>query len=195
MSRHSREATAESRKNIVLAAAELFRAKGYEAASLDDIMRAAGMTVGTFYVHFPSKAALFVEALAQSTAHAHQSLMGERAARELRGERWIERFIETYISEAHRNNVATGCPMPALISDVPRFDAETREVIEQFLVRFIERHTGSSKRIDKDLEARLLSMLCLCVGAIAVSRAVNSKTLSKKILKAAKQWALSHCAR
>ncbi|OYU47599.1 MAG: hypothetical protein CFE31_16125 [Rhizobiales bacterium PAR1] len=41
------------------AAAAVFAERGYEAASMDDIAHAAGMTKPTFYRYFPSKEALF----------------------------------------------------------------------------------------------------------------------------------------
>ena len=47
-----REAT---RQEILNAAADLFRAKGYEATSVDDIVLAANLAKGTFYYHFQKK--------------------------------------------------------------------------------------------------------------------------------------------
>ncbi|MFN2190288.1 MAG: helix-turn-helix domain-containing protein, partial [Candidatus Promineifilaceae bacterium] len=35
--------------------------KGYHAATVDDITRAAGVAKGTFYLHFSEKAAVFYE--------------------------------------------------------------------------------------------------------------------------------------
>lgn len=47
-----REAT---RQEILNAAATLFRTKGYEATSVDDIVLAANLAKGTFYYHFHKK--------------------------------------------------------------------------------------------------------------------------------------------
>lgn len=47
-----REAT---RQEILSAAAELFRVKGYDATSVDDIVLAANLAKGTFYYHFQKK--------------------------------------------------------------------------------------------------------------------------------------------
>lgn len=44
---------------IIEAARELFRTRGYEAVSIDDIAAAAGATKGAFYHHFASKQAIF----------------------------------------------------------------------------------------------------------------------------------------
>lgn len=47
-----REAT---RQEILNAAAELFRTKGYDSTSVDDIVLAANLAKGTFYYHFQKK--------------------------------------------------------------------------------------------------------------------------------------------
>ena len=47
------------RERMLEAAASVFAEKGYEAASMDDIAHAAGMTKPTFYRYFSSKEALF----------------------------------------------------------------------------------------------------------------------------------------
>ena len=51
----------ESRARIVDAAARLFRQRGYQGATIDQVMAAAGLTHGGFYAHFASKQALFRE--------------------------------------------------------------------------------------------------------------------------------------
>lgn len=44
-----------TRHKIMQCAIELFKEKGYENTSVADICRAAGITKGTFYYHFPNK--------------------------------------------------------------------------------------------------------------------------------------------
>ena len=48
---------------ILTAARALFAERGFEAASIDDIALAAGVTKGAVYHHFPSKEAIFVDVL------------------------------------------------------------------------------------------------------------------------------------
>jgi AcrR family transcriptional regulator len=50
-----------TRQRLLDAAEAVFGEKGYEAASIADLTRAAGVALGTFYVYFPDKKALFVE--------------------------------------------------------------------------------------------------------------------------------------
>lgn len=45
----------ESRRRFLDAAVQLIRERGYEAATIDDLCRAAGLTKGSFFHHFKSK--------------------------------------------------------------------------------------------------------------------------------------------
>lgn len=53
----------ETRSRILEAALRLFSQSGYEAASVDDICAAAGVSKGAFYHHFPTKQAVFLQLL------------------------------------------------------------------------------------------------------------------------------------
>lgn len=51
----------ERRGELLLAARQVFASKGYHAATVDDITRAAGVAKGTFYLYFDEKRAVFYE--------------------------------------------------------------------------------------------------------------------------------------
>ncbi|PGZ96254.1 hypothetical protein COE51_18660 [Bacillus pseudomycoides] len=53
----------ETKKKIIDSAFQLLADKGYDAMSIDDIMKGAGKTKGSFYVHFKSKEALLMEVM------------------------------------------------------------------------------------------------------------------------------------
>lgn len=72
MNHHSTSATAakvlpvtargqKTRQDLLDAAEIVFGEKGYERASIADITRTAHVALGTFYVYFPNKQAIFVE--------------------------------------------------------------------------------------------------------------------------------------
>jgi AcrR family transcriptional regulator len=52
---------AERRQQILLNAREVFAKRGYHAAKIDDIVAAAGVARGTFYLYFEDKRAIFEE--------------------------------------------------------------------------------------------------------------------------------------
>lgn len=64
----SKLSAAERRERILAGAMEVFAERGYDAASVGEIARAAGITPAVIYDHFPSKAALQVELLEGQTA-------------------------------------------------------------------------------------------------------------------------------
>ena len=60
----------ESRRRFLDAAVHLIRARGYEAATIDDLCRAAGLTKGSFFHHFRGKEDLALAAAAHFAAGA-----------------------------------------------------------------------------------------------------------------------------
>src|SRR5437762_1301306 len=59
----------EKRRQIIDGARDVFLAQGFDAASMSDIARKAGVSKGTLYVYFDSKEALF-QAIAHEQCHA-----------------------------------------------------------------------------------------------------------------------------
>jgi len=64
------------RRQILTGARKVFRAKGFDGASMEVIAREAGVSKGTLYVYFPSKEALF-EALILEERYGQAELMQE----------------------------------------------------------------------------------------------------------------------
>ena len=48
----------------------MFRERGYDGVGVDAIMNEVGLTAGGFYAHFPSKEALFAEAVTTGLGQA-----------------------------------------------------------------------------------------------------------------------------
>ncbi len=62
--------SAETRSKLLDAARDVIRAKGYTAATVDDICAAAGITKGSFFHHFDTKERLGIAAAEQFNAMA-----------------------------------------------------------------------------------------------------------------------------
>src|SRR5882762_1437993 len=109
-------------RRIVTSAGRLMRRKGLTRASVMDVMRGAGLTVGGFYAHFRSKRAMDLEVLEQTLADVR-----ERAAARLgdaTGADWLERTVGHYLSADHRDRPQEGCPLPAVVTDLTHADKE-----------------------------------------------------------------------
>jgi AcrR family transcriptional regulator len=78
----------ETRRRILEVAAEAFAERGYAGTSLNDVLKASGVTKGGFYFHFPSK-----EALALATLrHKQEQWTGAVMAAVLRHPRALDQL-------------------------------------------------------------------------------------------------------
>jgi len=74
--------TLSARDRLLEAAITVIRSRGYAATSVEELCRAAGVTKGAFFHHFPSKDALAVAAAGQFAATA-EAMCAEAAYRRL----------------------------------------------------------------------------------------------------------------
>jgi AcrR family transcriptional regulator len=89
------ERLADKRERIIRAARKLIARGGFQAAQIAAVAAGAGVSTGSIYRHFPSKAALFIEAL--NAAVTHEIAILEQIARSnatvsLRLQRAVESF-------------------------------------------------------------------------------------------------------
>jgi TetR/AcrR family transcriptional repressor of nem operon len=189
--RYAKEHKAKTRQKILKAAGRLFREFGYDGVGVDAIMAEAGLTAGGFYAHFPSKRALFDEALATAlatgkaaeTATAMKSAESDEVGR-------LRLMIKNYLSRQHRDQVADGCPLPALTPDAARGGEASRENYERQLLQYVKRLEAllpAGAAASRDIA---LALMAQCVGGLMLARAVNDERLSDRILKACRQAAL-----
>jgi len=90
-----------TRRKLLDAGARVFAAKGYHATRVDDIVKLARTSHGTFYLYFPNKEDLF-RALADEVRQEMQALAeslgplqpGPQGREELRS--WIAKFVDLY---------------------------------------------------------------------------------------------------
>lgn len=77
-----------TRSRILEGAERVFGLKGYDDATIVDITRASEVALGTFYVHFPSKRAIFEELVRERGRELRDTL--REAAAGVTGRRFIE---------------------------------------------------------------------------------------------------------
>ncbi|HEY4012746.1 MAG TPA: TetR/AcrR family transcriptional regulator [Polyangiaceae bacterium] len=65
----------ERRQQILSAAREVFGKRGYHAAKIDDIVAAAGIARGTFYLYFEDKRAILEEIVDRTMARLGMSIV------------------------------------------------------------------------------------------------------------------------
>jgi TetR/AcrR family transcriptional repressor of nem operon len=183
----SKEATALNRDSLLRAASRLFRQKGIDGAGVAEIAKAAGLTHGALYKHFPSKDALAGEAF----YHAIATKNAARGASDDERTRSFDERLDAMFSTKHRDNLADGCPMTASASEIAR---QGTAVAASFTRAFNEAVTtleGSIKgRMSASKRRELaVSALAAQIGAIAVARAVArvDPSLSEEVLRSVRQ--------
>lgn len=176
---------AESHAAIVSGAAKLFRERGFEGASVDEVMAAAGLTRGGFYAHFAGKVELESEALAAAFEGAFANLFGPDMPRDAKS--WRERAAKRYLTEAHLDNVGGGCPLPALGADVARAEPEVKAAVEQQIASVLEQIEARTAGEPAAARQRAIGFLATCVGAMTLARAVSDRALAREILNACRR--------
>ena len=178
--RKSREEAAQTRKRIVKSASEEFRKCGIVATGLNDLMSAAGLTHGGFYKHFESKDQLVAEACAEAVETVIFEILAAAAA-EKGG------VAAAYLSTAHRDNPAAGCPLSAIGSELARSDQKTRAAATAGFLKLVEIVAGQFGKIPPaTARRRALVAVATMIGALTMSRIVTDPELSAEILKVAK---------
>lgn len=166
----------------------MFRERGYDGIGVDAIMSEVGLTAGGFYAHFDSKETLFAEAIATALAEGRSARASQLAAMDP-----LQALIKSYLSRTHRDQLASGCPLPALTPDVARSGEATRESYEQQFLRYL---SAIEMMLPDDREHKretALGIAAQLIGGLMIARAVKDEKLSDQILKASRQAATKIC--
>lgn len=189
----TRERAAENREAIIDAAERLFRDRGVDAVGLVELMKAAGLTRGGFYNHFPSKGALVDEVVTRAMRNGLASLDGAAAASAEKNSDALADQFDFYLSPGHRADIEHGCPNAAFAGDARRFDeAAMRDYAQGLatnLARFARIVDEAGLTEDRDrVRAATLALFSEMAGALLLSRAVVAvdPALADEILDAAR---------
>ena len=157
-----------ARERIVACAARRFRADGYAGASLNDVMHDAGLTVGGFYAHFPSKQELFAAAI----THAAQQTLSERSAiADTDPAHWVCGFVRSYLSQEHLTDVAGGCPLAALGGETARAGDAARGSYGESAGCFADALAAHLEGPQEQRQEVARAVMSMCVGALTLARA------------------------
>jgi TetR/AcrR family transcriptional repressor of nem operon len=167
-----------SRGRIMDVAAERFRSEGIAASGLAGIMSAAGLTNGAFYPHFQSKAELVRESVAAALDGQSEQLQDLLAADGLQA------AIAAYLSPEHRDNPGQGCALAALLPELARQPAETRQHYTACMQALVRHISAALPTGTEDPEGVALSIYATLIGTLQLARAVAGTPLSDRILAA-----------
>ena len=184
MTRMSAAEKEKSHERILREAARLFRERGVESTSVADVMKAAGLTHGGFYKHFPSKQALVAAAFRRASDELLAEV--ERAPDEAARARARARYIARYLSPEHAMNAGHGCPLAALGSEIARSDGPVKKQAMETLERVA---AALAPDDDQASNGKGLAMMALLLGTVTLARLAGTPEPGQKILDAGRKGA------
>jgi AcrR family transcriptional regulator len=169
------------RRRILDAAASLFQGRGYNSATIHDIVEASGVTSGGLHHHFPSKKAIGLAVLRERVGPEVEAtwlvpLAGAKSA--AAGLDQVFRSIERGLDE---RQAVQGCPLNNLALELSLADPGFRQEIERLFARWrsgILAKLSSDKRggrlEDRDPGRLATLVLAAYSGAMAMAKAEQS---------------------
>ncbi len=175
--RVSRKQVEENKRTILEAAGRLFRERGFEAVTVTDVMKAAGLTHGGFYGYFKSKEELIAQTIA--------GLQGGTEPLSVD----LSSVARRYLSPEHRDDYGHGCPLAALASEVSRQPGAARSemtgVLKRQFVRFGKIAPGAD---DEERRRAAIGSSAAMIGALILARMTDDPDLSAEILDETRAW-------
>jgi TetR/AcrR family transcriptional repressor of nem operon len=174
-----------SHEMILESAARLLRERGIAGARVADVMAGAGLTVGGFYAHFATKEALVDDAMRRTGADLRGQIFA--GLEDKPAEDRAEVVLKRYLSAAHRDGVATGCMLPAVVGEVATSAGEHRAALGEWidaLAGGLEALLPGGERASRRLRA--LGLVALMYGGLSLARALRGTDLSDEVLRAAR---------
>ncbi|MDB4946480.1 MAG: Transcriptional regulator, TetR family [Labilithrix sp.] len=156
----------ERRQQILAHARDVFAKRGYHAAKIDDIVAAAGVARGTFYLYFEDKRAIFEEIVDGTFGRLGAAVMRvdtEHATRTVGSqiEENIQRIVHTLLDDPGTTKIllsdAVGLD-PAFDRKLVVFYEQTGKLLEDSLV------DGQNRGIVAPGDARMFAIMTL--GAV-----------------------------
>ena len=177
----SKEATHD--RNVD-AAERAIRRSGYNGTGVADIMKAAGLTHGGFYAHFPSREAMLAEAADRAGGESVE--MMERIAASVPPPQVLPAMMQATLSTEHVQGIETGSATAARGSEMPRQAPEVRRAATRRIKEMIDLVARQSPDWGQpDAHEHALFTVATMVGALVLARAVDDPKLSDALREAA----------
>src|SRR4030095_4334239 len=154
-----------------------------------DLMRDLRLTHGGFYRHFDSKERLFAEAFELSLQEVADRVTSAVRGAAPGGE--LKALIDAYLDIRHCDDVAGGCPVAALASEVARRPRGVRGPFLQAIRAHISRIAQYvPAKNEEERRGKTIALFTGMAGTLAVARAVTDEQDRRRILDGARRFFL-----
>jgi len=167
-----------TRQRILEAAGRRFKRDGIDASGIATLMADAGLTNGAFYAHFESKEDLVATVVADQ-------LRGqcERLGPPVPGRAGAELIVRRYLSVEHRDSPGHGCPSAALLDEIGRRTAATRQAYTEGVLAVVDDIDARLAPHDPaSIRLKTLSVYAGMAGTLQLSRALADRKLADSVL-------------
>jgi TetR/AcrR family transcriptional regulator, transcriptional repressor for nem operon len=187
----------QTREAILEAATELMHLKGYQATTLDDVLRESGVGKGNFYYHFKSKEDLGYAILDQViSAFLERTLdpcFSETSVPRLTQ---IRCFLDRVLSAQRERNCVGGCALGNLAAELSDVHEGFRERLSGVFKTWQERLTGaleqaqavSCVRSDCRPDAVAQFLVASLEGAILMTKLTKDITVMERCVEELKRY-------
>ena len=177
MARYGKEHKEATRRRIVEAAGRRFKRDGIDGSGIATLMADAGLTNGAFYADFDSKDDLVANTVADQLREQRETYWQQPGA-------GVEQLVRKYLSVRHRDDREHGCPSAALLDEIGRCPASTKQaytdgvlaIADEIAVRLAPDDPQSAR-------TTTLSLFALLVGTLQLSRALADRQLADEVLE------------
>jgi TetR/AcrR family transcriptional regulator, transcriptional repressor for nem operon len=180
----------EVKQNIIASARRLFNRRGFEAVSISQIMRGAGLTHGGFYSYFRSKSDLYAEVMNCFFTDPNWKNCWEGVRVDLSSTDVGAQVVNAYLSRQHFEDVENSCPMVALPTDVARSGDEPKRAFETVFRAMVSVLERSLRGKQKGRRARAQAIAALSIGGMVVARTLLDRAHADELRKSCLQVAM-----
>lgn len=123
---------AETRQKLIDCAYEEIYSKGFQGASINDILKNAGVNKGSMYHFFKSKKELGIAAITEKMrarfSERYESLVAQEGD-------YLSRFFEV-LKDTTLRDFERGCPLANLVQEMSNLDAEFNAALKAIYADF-----------------------------------------------------------
>lgn len=168
-----------AREDMLSAASELFRERGYEGVGVAELLTKSGSPRGSLYFHFPGGKEQIGAEVVERVGIGVAGRFRDLADSPVDLSTFIERVFKTTARECKDRDYKASCPMAAIAagvsSDNPKLQAAIREAFASW-EREVAAAAETRGMTKKDAEAFASSFVTIMEGAFVVSKAQGNST-------------------
>lgn len=169
----------EARTRILDAAGRGFRRLGFGGIGVDGLAKEAGVTSGAFYGHFSSKAEAFKAAAVAGLVQLREAVEDLRAND---GDRWLEKFVDFYMTVRRTCDLGDSCALQSLTPEVARADRSTKAAYQAELLGVVEAVAGGLPNGTLAARRRTAwAILSILSGGVSIARSAADPRIGSQI--------------